>query len=154
MTELSQAIDQLKSSVAELVDTLVNRTGPLQEALAAAQQQLAEFTLADEIEDENFKSQIEQLQTDLQSRIEEAQNAASEIQGSVQRIEEIRDSIEAETPDTGGEPGEGETGPTAPEPPIEGGPTGPTGPDSGGEEPGATGPTGVDDIGGAEPANP
>ncbi len=154
MTELSQAIDQLKSSVAELVDTLVNRTGPLQEALAAAQQQLAEFTLADEIEDENFKSQIEQLQTDLQSRIEEAQNAASEIQGSVQRIEEIRDSIEAEAPAEGGEPGEGETGPTAPEPPIEGGPTGPTGPDSGGEEPGATGPTGVDDIGGAEPANP
>jgi hypothetical protein len=160
MTELSQVVEQLKTSVADLVDTLVSRTGPLQQALADAQQKLADFTLADEIEDAGFKSQIEELQTDLQAKIEEAQNAVSEIQGSVQRIEEIRDSIESEAPDTGGEPGGGETGPTAPDTggePGEPSPTGPSGPDSGGEEPGATGPsgpTGTDDLGGAEPVNP
>jgi hypothetical protein len=128
MTELSQAVEQLKASVADLADTVNNQVEPLQEALAAAQQALDDFTVADLAEDADYQAEIDRLKSDVQGKVEEAQNAANQIQASVQQIQQVRDEIESQT-------GDGETGAT--------------GPDSGGGDTGATGPTGVDDIGGA-----
>jgi uncharacterized phage infection (PIP) family protein YhgE len=140
VTELSQAVEQLKTSVADLADTVDSQIEPLQAALAAAQQALDDFTVADLAEDADYQAEIDNLKSDVQSKVEEAQSAANQIQASVQQIQQVRDDIEQQTDGGGagevpgevpGEPGDGgETGPTGPD-------TGPTGPDTG-----ATGPTG------------
>jgi hypothetical protein len=141
VTELSQAVEQLKTSVADLADTVNSQVEPLQEALAAAQQALDDFTVADLAEDADFQAEIDTLKSDVQSKVQEAQDAANQIQASVQQIQTVRDDIENQTSGEGGEgevPG-GETGATGPTGPDDvGGATGPTG----GEETGATGPTG------------
>jgi len=128
VTELSQAVEQLKTSVADLADTVNSQVEPLQEALAAAHQALEDFNVADLAEDADFQAKIDELTTEVQSKVEEAQDAATQIQSSVQQIQSVREDIEAQTGEEGGA-----TGPTGPDT----GATGPTGPDAG-----ATGPTG------------
>jgi uncharacterized protein YoxC len=138
VTELSQAVEQLKSSVSDLADTVNNQVEPLQEALAAAQQALDDFTVADLAEDADFQAEIDRLKSDVQAKVEEAKAAADNIQGAVAQIQTVRDQIEAEAGGGGGETGPEEPAPTGPEEPA------PTGPDAGatGPDAGATGPTG------------
>jgi ABC-type transporter Mla subunit MlaD len=157
MTELSQAVEQLKASVADLADTVNSQVEPLQEALAAAQQALADFTVADLAEDADFQAEIDRLKSDVEAKVTEAQDAANQIQASVQQIQQVRDDIDSQTGEEGGgatgpeEPG-GETGATGPTGVDDiGGATGPTGDDAGGgDETGATGPTGPEEP----PVNP
>ena len=70
VTELSQAVEQLKSSVADLADTVNYQIEPLQEALAAAQQALDDFTVADLAEDADFQAEIDRLKSDVQSKVD------------------------------------------------------------------------------------
>lgn len=152
VTELQQAVDQLKTSVADLGDTVTGQVEPLQEALAAAQQALEDFTVADLAEDSDYEAEIDRLKSDVQARVTEAQQAADQIQSSVQQIQSVRDQIEQQT---GGESG-GDGGPTGP---VDPGATGPVDPGDTGGDTGATGATGATggdagDTGATGPAGP
>lgn len=89
VTELSSAVAELRSAVSSLGERVQAQMGPLQDALVRAQQTLDEFTLADEIEDADFARQIEELKSQVQARVNEAQDAAAQIDSSVAEINQI-----------------------------------------------------------------
>jgi uncharacterized coiled-coil protein SlyX len=89
VTELSSAVAELRSAVSSLAERVQTQMGPLQDALVRAQQTLDEFTLADEIEDADFARQIEELKSQVQARVNEAQDAAAQIDSSVAEINQI-----------------------------------------------------------------
>lgn len=126
VAELSESVESLQQAVSTLGERVESQVAPLQEALAAAQQELADFTLADEVEDENFRNQINELTSSLAARVDEAQEAAAQIEQSVGDINRVG---RGEEPLGGGDE---VTEPDAGEPVTEPEPVEPTEP---GEEP-------------------
>lgn len=83
MSELSAAVTDLQGSVAALSARVGTQVGPLLAALAQAQQNLSDFTTADNAEDADFQAQIDALLADQALRLSEAQAAATAIEASV-----------------------------------------------------------------------
>lgn len=83
MSELQQSVEDLQGAVSDLGTRIGTQVGPLQEALAAAQQALTDFTAADTAEDADYQAQIDTLMATVSAKIQEAQDAAGQVETSV-----------------------------------------------------------------------
>lgn len=89
MSELTDAVQALSEAVGSLSERIGTRVDELEASLAAANQALADFTLADDLEDAEFVAQITSLQEALGTALGEAAAAVEGIKASVSTIQDV-----------------------------------------------------------------
>jgi hypothetical protein len=89
MADLQTALTDLQTAVKAVADRVAAGLGPLQEALAAAQQALVDFKAADTTEDAAFQAAIDTLNASLTDALAAAGTAGDTIEEQVNQLNTI-----------------------------------------------------------------
>ena len=89
MADLQTALTDLQAAVAAVAERVAAGFGPLQDALAAAQQALTDFEAADVTEDAAFRASIDTLTASLNDALASASAAADTIETNVAALNEV-----------------------------------------------------------------